>query len=103
VLAWVTIAHGEPRSQAEENLKRYLAAKKHQLQFAVGAGFLFDPAHPEAPCFVAYDNRKPGEDKELDKAMAAYNLRPVERSTLRIPKVGQRGRVTPSQRRLRER
>jgi len=101
VLAWVTIARGEPQASAEENLGRYVTAKKHQLQFAIGAGFLFDPAHPEVPCFVAYDNRRPGADTKLDATMASFNLRPVERSTVRVPKVGQRGRVTQSKRRSR--
>lgn len=93
VLAWMTIGLGEPPAQAEENLTRYVAAKKHQLQFATGAGFLFDPAHPEIPCFVAYDNRKPGEDEELDAVLQSYNLRPIERTTARIPKAGKTGRV----------
>jgi len=94
VLAWATMAPGEIRASAEENLKRYVAAKKHQLQFAMGGGLLFVPAHPEVPCFVAYDNRKPGEDETLDAVAPAYGLRPVQRTTERVPKTGQRGRVT---------
>ena len=101
--AWVTVGRDESREHAEENLELYVVAKKHQVQVAIGAGFLFDPARPEAPCFTTYDNRAPGEDTDLDAVIATYNLRPVERTTMRLPKPGRRGRSTEPSRKPRRR
>ena len=94
VFVWASRAPDQSLDEAARHLGTYVAAKKHQVQAAFGAGFLFDPADLATPCATCYDNRRPGPDANLDEAVALLGLRPIERTSMAIPKPDKRGRTT---------
>jgi hypothetical protein len=82
----------ESVDQAATRLRTYVSAKKHQLQVAFGAGFLFDVGALGSPCFTYYDNRRPGFDVVLDRAVALLGLRAHASRSIAVPRAGKRGR-----------
>ncbi len=92
VLVWASRAPRESVEEATRHLRTYVSAKKHQLQAALGAGLLFDPLDPASPCATYYDNRPPGADVPLDRAVARLGLRPIQRTSIAIPGHGKQRR-----------
>jgi hypothetical protein len=94
ILVWASRAPSQSLEEAVSHLWTYVSAKKHQVQAAFGAGFLFDSANSAAPCATCYDNRRPGPDAGLDQAVTLLGLHPIERTSMAIPSPGKPGRTT---------
>jgi hypothetical protein len=94
VLVWASKGPAESLELSADRLEVYVTAKKHQLKVGFGAGLLFEASNSLSPRAIVYDARKPGRDDTLDKAVDLLGLRPVQRTSARVPKPGRRGRTT---------
>jgi hypothetical protein len=91
VLVWAS--YDETLPDPAPLLGSYVSAKKHQLQVAWGAGFLFSALDGQAkalPVAMVYDNRRPGEDESLDRLVTSFKLRPPEAMQRSLPPRGKR-------------
>lgn len=97
VLIWMSRGREQSRKAAVEHLTRYVSAKKHQAQVALGVGMLFDSASDAVqPEHIAYDSRPAGPDATLDAEVEIARLKPLEVSqrTTTMPSTKRSKRVT---------
>ncbi|WP_423916842.1 hypothetical protein [Candidatus Poriferisodalis sp.] len=84
----------------QETIRRYVAAKKHQMQTAIGAAVLFGMEPSSRPHSFMYDNRRPGEDAELDAIVKQVGLKPYGAfQSMAKPPPRTPSRITPRKRR----
>lgn len=92
VFVWASRGQYETLGTARSHLELYVSAKKHQMQVARGFGLLYDESE-DAPISTAFDNRRPGPDPELDRAVDVMMLKPVEQSTRSLSPTRMRARA----------
>lgn len=80
LLVWYSQAPNQPLSDAQHKMREYVSAKKHQMQVARAAGFLFNTS---GLVHAYFDNRFPGADSTLDAIVSRLALRPPEQMNRR--------------------
>jgi len=75
VIVWAVAPRGMPLTNYVRHLNRYVKAKKHQLQVAIGAALVFRSDDLSVPASLLYDNRRPGPDNDLDRAVDELGLK----------------------------
>ncbi|MGW6027600.1 hypothetical protein [Streptomyces sp. NPDC055099] len=84
VLVWMSVPHPTQHAPALAHLRRYLQAKKHQMQTARAAGLLIDARTGTLTDFL-FDNRTPGPDHELDRLAGEMGLESVSAVSRSLP------------------